>query len=256
MMTPNPLKTKLRRRRQTFGCWVTLAHPSIPELFSYAGFDWMGIDMEHSSIDIPELLPLIVSAEARGLVPLVRIGELNPSIIHRVMDVGAYGIIAANVRSREDAKLVVNAVKYPPMGSRGVGLYRAQGYGETFRTYKQWSIDETVVVVQIEHIDAVQNLDSIFSIPGIDACMIGPYDLSASMGYPGEYGRASVKRTFKEILRVANQYKVVPGIHSVPSDWKEARRRVKEGYRFLAFGTDFMFLKDSAKNAMHQLKSR
>src|SRR3989338_4917219 len=184
-MKNNTLKKALLQSKTTYGCWVTLAHPLIPEVLSQGGFDWLVIDMEHSSITLGDLLPLIISTEAKNMVPLVRVGENNANLIKRVMDAGAYGVIVPNVNSAAQAQAAVDAVKYPPAGKRGVGLYRAQGYGKTFEAYKKWIQHESVVIIQIEHIDAVRDIDAIFAVKGIDAFIIGPYDLSGSMGKPG-----------------------------------------------------------------------
>ena len=134
-MKKNIVKDALSNNLQTYGSWVTLAHPLIPEIMSAAGFDWLCIDMEHSSIELRDILPLIISIENNGMVPLVRVGENNANLIKRVMDAGAYGVIVPNVNSAAEAIAAVNAVKYPPVGTRGVGLYRAQGYGKTFNEY-------------------------------------------------------------------------------------------------------------------------
>ncbi len=135
-MQKNVLKLKLKRNQQTLGCWITLAHPLIPEILAPAGFDWLVVEMEHSSIDLGDLLPLIISIEANGMVPLVRVGENNPNLIKRVMDAGAYGVIVPNVNTPDEARAAVSAVKYPLRGTRGVGLYRAQGYGRNLRNIK------------------------------------------------------------------------------------------------------------------------
>ena len=135
-MKKNPLKKALSENRQTYGSWITLSHPLIPEILAPAGFDWLVVDMEHSSIGFNELLPLIVSIEANNMVPLVRVGENNPNLIKRVMDAGSYGVIVPNVNSAQEAKAAVNAVKYPPIGTRGVGLFRAQKFGREFDYYK------------------------------------------------------------------------------------------------------------------------
>ena len=193
LLKKNKLKTAFARNKQTYGSWVTLSHPLIPEIMSQAGFDWLCIDMEHSSIELKDILPLIISIENNRMVPLVRVGENNPNLIKRVMDAGACGVIVPNVNSADEAIAAVNAVKYPPVGTRGVGLYRAQGYGYNFNDYLRWLENESVVIVQIEHIDAVKNIDEIFSVPGIDAFIIGPYDLSGSLGKPGAFDDKDVE---------------------------------------------------------------
>ncbi|MCR4336262.1 MAG: aldolase/citrate lyase family protein [Candidatus Omnitrophica bacterium] len=250
----NPLKSALQKEKQTYGCWVTLAHPLIPEILAPAGFDWLAIDMEHSSIDLSTLLPLIISTEARGMVPLVRVGENDPNLIKRIMDAGAYGVIVANVCSAEEAEAAVAAVKYPPSGRRGVGLYRAQGYGRQFEAYKKWLIEESVVIIQIEHIKAVNDIDAIFSVKGIDAFVIGPYDLSGSMGKPGALTDPGVEEAVNRVLKAAKKYGITPGFHSVPPDSKVALRRQKQGFKFLGFSVDAVLLGEAATQGLAQIK--
>lgn len=253
-MKKNSLKRALSKKRQTYGSWITLSHPLIPELLSIAGFDWLVVDMEHSSIGMNELLPLVISIEANNMVPLVRVGENNPNLIKRVMDTGAYGVIVPNVNSREEAVAAVNAVKYPPVGTRGVGLYRAQKFGCEFESYKRWLTEESVVIIQIEHIEAVRNIDDILKTPGIDAFLVGPYDLSGSLGKPGMFDDPEVVDALNIIMKAAERYSIPAGFHSVSSDPKEARKRKEQGYKFLAFSIDTIFLGDAACNALLKLK--
>ena len=253
-MDKNPLKLKLKRNEQTLGCWVTLAHPLIPEILAPAGFDWLCVDMEHSSIDLGDLLPLIISIEANGMVPLVRVGENNPNVIKRVMDAGAYGVIVPNVNTPEEAKAAVSAVKYPPAGTRGVGLYRAQGFGRKFEDYKKWLAKDSVVIVQIEHINAVNCVEEIFSVPGIDGFLIGPFDLSGSMGMPGALTHPKVEKAVARVMAAARKYKIPAGYHSVAADPRVARQRIKQGFRFLGFSLDSIFLGTAAVNAVAELK--
>jgi 2-dehydro-3-deoxyglucarate aldolase len=252
-MKSNSLKVRLKNHEQTYGCWLTLANPLIPEILAPAGFDWLTIDMEHSSIDIGSLLPMIMSVESNGMVPLVRVGENNPNLIKRIMDAGAYGIIVADVCSEHDAKAAVSAVKYPVEGTRGVGLYRAQAYGKKFEEYLKWVQEESIVIVQIEHIDAVEQIDAIFSVPGIDAFMIGPYDLSGSLGKPGKFEDPDVVHAIQAVLDAGKKFNIAAGFHSVPSDPEEADRRRRQGFVFLAFSVDSIFLGDAAIFAMNRL---
>ncbi len=253
-MKKNPLKKILSERRQTYGSWVTIPHPLIPEILASAGFEWLVIDMEHSSIELRDLLTLVISTEANGMVPLVRVGENNPNLIKRVMDAGAYGVIVPNVCNRCDAEAAVNSVKYPPVGTRGVGLYRAQKFGRQFTEYKQWLKKESVVIIQIEHIDAVNNIDEIFKTPGIDAFIIGPYDLSGSLGKPGDFEDSEVIDALQKVTEAASRYNISAGFHSVSSNPDEARRRREQGYNFLAFSLDTIFLGDAVCKALSVLK--
>ena len=250
----NPLKKALKEQKQTFGSWVTLAHPLIPEILAQAGFDWLTVDMEHSSISLNELLPLIISIEANDVVPLVRVGGNDANLIKRVMDAGAYGVIVPNVNSAQEAKEAVNAVKYPPTGTRGVGLYRAQGYGRRFEEYKKWLDQESVVIIQIEHIDAVNQINDIFAVEGVDTFIIGPYDLSASMGKPGRFNEPDVKKAIQTVLTAAKKYKLPAGFHSVSSSVKELKQREKQGFKFLGYSLDSILLGDTAVNALSEVR--
>ncbi len=231
-----------------------MAHPLIPEILGQAGFDWLAVDMEHSSIELTGLLSLIISIEANGMVPLVRVGENNANLIKRVMDAGAYGVIVANVCSAQEAEAVVAAVKYPPIGTRGVGLYRAQKFGWGFEDYKNWLEQESIVIIQIEHIKAVHNIDQILSTEGVDAFVVGPYDLSASLGKPGAFHDPQVKQALNEIKKAAARHKVVPGFHSVSADPLEAVKRRREGYKFLGFSIDSILLGDVAIRSLKFIK--
>lgn len=253
-MKKKSLKNALAKGKQTYGCWVTMAHPLIPELLKEAGFDWLAIDMEHSSIDLGDLLALIISTEANGMVPLVRVGENNANLIKRVMDTGAHGVIVANIRSADEARAAVQAVKYPPLGRRGVGLYRAQKYGRGFDQYKKWLSTQSIVIVQIEHIDAVNQIEEIFSVDDIDAFLVGPYDLSGSMGKPGALHDPKVEEAVKKVLEAGKRHKITAGYHSVPSDPREAIKRREQGFKFLGFSLDGIFLSDAARTAMSVIK--
>ncbi len=253
-MKKNELKKLLSKQKDTYGCWLTIPHILIPEILAPAGFDWLTVDMEHSSIDLGDLLPLILSIEANGMVPLVRVGELNPNLIKRVMDAGAYGVIVADIRTREQAETAVASVKYPPEGNRGVGLYRAQKFGRGFDEYKHWLATESIVIVQIEHIEAVKKIDEIFETPGLDAFMVGPYDLSASLGKPGDFDAPEVKDALKTVMNAASRHNITAGFHSVSSDPEAALQRREQGYRFIAFSVDSIFLGDAACGAMSALR--
>jgi 2-dehydro-3-deoxyglucarate aldolase len=193
--------------------------------------------------------------EGNNVIPLVRIGENNPNLIKRVMDAGAYGVIVPMVNSKENAENAVRAVKYPPIGSRGVGLARAQGYGAGFDEYASTVNSESVVIIQVEHIDSVRNLESILSVKGIDGCIIGPYDMSGSLGVPGNFDHPDVLKAIKKVEEVCKKKKVALGTHVIPPDYKKALEKIADGYTFLAFSLDSLFLGNSAREQIKKLKS-
>ena len=238
----NPLKAKLLKNQLTIGSWITLDSPNIAEIMAQAGFEWLTIDMEHSVITIEAAQKLIQIIEGCGMIPLVRVGENNPNLIKRVMDAGAYGVIVPMVNTREQAEAAVKAVKYPPVGTRGVGLARAQGYGFDFDEYAATVNEQSVVIVQVEHIESVRNLESILSVDGVDGCIIGPYDLSGSLGVPGNFTHPDVLVALKRVEQVCKTMKVPLGMHVIQPDYRLVIESAKKGYTFIAFSLDSLFL--------------
>ncbi len=236
------IKKKLQEGELTVGTWQTIGNSTVTEILCQSGFEWITVDMEHSPITLSEAQEIIRTIDLYGAVPAVRVGENDPTIIKRVMDAGAKIIIVPMVNTPEDAYKAVSAVKYPPEGTRGVGLARAQEYGFGFEKYKKWNHEESVVVVQIEHIDAIHNLEAILSVPGVDASFIGPYDLSGSLGYPGDFERPEFIEALKKYERISNDLKKPMGFHVVQPDMEKVKEYIGKGYLFMAIGLDTLFL--------------
>ena len=250
------LKSKLKNKELSIGSWLTIPHQAVIEILSTAGFEWLTIDMEHSPISIESIMNLIGHIQGNGMQALVRVSKNEEVAIKRVLDAGADGVIVPMIKNKEEAIEAVSFVKYPPLGKRGVGLNRAQKYGTAFDTYQDWVKNNAVVIAQIEHIDAVNNLEDIFSVPGIDGIIVGPYDLSASMGFPGEYDREDVKEALERIDIVAKKLNKPLGFHIVESDHSKILEKINKGYSFLAFSLDFFFLGDKARQEMNLLKEK
>jgi 2-dehydro-3-deoxyglucarate aldolase len=250
------LKQKLQNKELSIGSWLTIPHQAVIEILSTAGFEWLTIDMEHSPISIETIMNLIGHIQGNGMQALVRVSKNEEVAIKRVLDAGADGVIVPMIRNKEEAIQAVNFVKYPPLGKLGFGLNRAQKYGTAFDTYQDWVKNNVVVIAQIEHIDAVNNLEDIFSVPGIDGIIVGPYDLSASMGFPGEYDREDVKEALERIDIVAKKLNKPLGFHIVESDHSKILEKINKGYSFLAFSLDFFFLGDKARQEMNLLKEK
>lgn len=249
------LKSKLSRCRLTLGSWITLAHPAVAEIMSRAGFDWLAVDLEHSVITIREAEELIRIIALSGVVPLVRLSANDPVQIKRVMDAGAHGVIVPMVNSFADAEAAVEAVRYPPKGKRGVGLARAQGYGSSFELYREWLKRESVVIVQVEHIESVNNLESILSVEGVDGFIVGPYDLSGSLGVPGQFDHPTMKKSMERIRTVGVSSGKAFGIHLIEPNVKELRQRVDEGYNFLAYSLDIRMLDCACRSGLDAVRS-
>ncbi len=248
------LKTKLKDVQITVGSWITLAHPAIAEIMADAGFDWLVVDMEHSVITIREAEELIRVIGLKGVTPLVRLTSLDANQIKRVMDAGASGVIVPMVKTAEEAKRSVQAVKYPPVGNRSVGLARAQGYGMRFEEYAQSINEQSIVIVQIEHIDAINNLEEILRVDGVDGTIIGPYDLSGSMGKPGRFEEKDVLDKLKQYEELSKKLNKPLGYHVVKPEHEEVLKKIEAGYTFIAFSVDHLFLGYRIKSGLKGIK--
>ena len=235
------------------GSWITLNHPSIAEIMSDAGFDWLCVDMEHSVTDYSEAQQIILAIQSKGLKAYVRVGENNTRIIKRVLDAGADGIIVPSVNSAAEAQKAVDSVKYPPFGKRGVGLARAQSYGFGFEAYRDNASKEIKLIVQIEHINAINELDAIIQTKGVDGTFIGPYDLSGSMGKPGNWDDPEVKKALLKYEETVKKYDKWVGFHVIQPDYNLVNEKIKKGYNFIAFSLDVLFLGTLVRNQVTKL---
>jgi 2-dehydro-3-deoxyglucarate aldolase len=232
-----------RSKDITIGSWLSLGSPFVTEIMLKAGFDWLVIDMEHSAANsLSQVQQLIQIIDLGGCIPLVRIPINDSTIIKQVMDAGAQGVVVPMVNTRNDAEEAVAAVRYPPRGKRGVGLWRAQGYGRTFDEYRAWLEKNCTVIVQIEHIHGVRNLEDILSVEGIDGFIIGPYDLSASLGVPGDFQKPVVADALREVEAFAATFEKWAGFHIVHPNLDQLQTTIDRGYDFIAYGVDFTFL--------------
>ena len=250
------LKKRLQSRELTVGSWVTIGSPVVGEIMAAAGFDWLVVDMEHSAITLDSAQDLIRIIELSGVSPLVRVGHNQPNLIKRVMDAGSHGVIVPMVNSGKEAEQAVGSVKYPPEGFRGVGLARAQKYGEDFESYRLWNQEKSLVIVQVEHIKAVENLEDILSVPGVDGFIVGPYDLSGSLGVPGQFEHPAVLEALQQVKRIASERQALSGYHVIPPDLRAFRAKKNEGFQFIAFSLDIMFLGQSCREALKKVTQR
>jgi len=248
------LKQKLKNNELTIGSWIMMGTPMSVEVMALAGFEWLVVDVEHTAIGLETLQTLIATIQANNIKALVRVSKNEEVIIKRVLDMGADGIIVPMVSSKEDALQAVAYAKYPPQGKRGVGLYRASRYGTGFEAYKKWVNEELVIIAQIEHIDAVNNIDEIITVDGIDGTIIGPYDLSGSMGYPGEFEREDVKDAVETVLERCKAHNVPSGFHVVDTEPQKLNEKIEAGCTFLAYGIDYFFMRDAAINGMNKVR--
>ncbi len=244
--TIRDIRAKLQGGDVSIGSWMQIASSSIGEIMGQAGYDWVALDMEHGSMCVHQLPDIFRALELGETLPLVRVANGDPMQCKQALDAGAGGIIVPMVTSAEEVHLARSACCWPPAGERGVAFSRANLYGKHFATYNEQA-QEPLFVVMIENASAVENLDEILETEGIDAIMIGPYDLSASIGMTAEFEHPEFVAAMTHIRNTAMQHNIPAGIHVVAPSETEFDQRVAEGYRFIAYSIDAVFLQHSTE---------
>lgn len=244
-------RTHVRRRDRLVGPLVTLGSPEVAELFVHVGFDWLWIDLEHAPLSLERAQRLIQAVAGRAGT-VIRVPWNDAVHIKRALDLGCDGVIVPQVRTAEEARQAVAAAKYPPAGIRSVGIARAQQYGMSLQDYVLSANERVTVIVQIEHIDAMPHIGEILSVPGVDAVVVGPYDLSASMGRPGEFSHPDVERVIATLADACNERQLAWGAFA--PDAATARAHAARGATMLVVGTDTMYLWRGAKAALAELR--
>jgi len=230
---------------------VTLASAEVAELLAEVGFDWLFIDAEHSALE-PAQLQLVMQGAGREMPCLVRLHSAGEVAIKKALDSGANGIIAPQINNAEAAAAVVRMAKYAPDGQRGVGVGRAHGYGLHFQEYVSSANEEVTVVVQAEHIEAVHNIEEIAAVPGVDAVLVGPYDLSASLGKLGQVNDPEVKAAIDRVTDVCHASGVRLGIFGMTA--AAVTPYIEAGYTLIVAGIDTVLLGQAASRLLAQIK--
>ncbi len=236
------LKSRLRERKKIFGAWVSFDHPAITEIFSMAGFDFIGLDMEHAPISLSSAQKLIAYAQANNVACLPRPVSHSNDIIKPLLDSGADGVIAPMVNSRDELKMIINHMKYPPLGNRTYGLNRAQAYGFSFEKYVQEWNNLSVFIPQIESKQAVENIEDLVSENEVDGVMIGPYDLSGSYGVPGETGHPLVTSACNKVIEACRKYGKSCGTQIVDIDKDKVDKLFESGYTYVILSSDLFVM--------------
>jgi 4-hydroxy-2-oxoheptanedioate aldolase len=255
-MTPNPVKRRLRDGKPAVGVWLTIGDPIVAESLAAQGWDWLTVDTEHNPIDLLLMTTMFQAIGRFPTTPMARIPEISEMAIKRVLDAGAWGFVAPNVKSREEAQMVADYGQYPPRGKRSLGSGRhALSFGTDPMTYFQQANDEILRVVQIEHIEGVRHIDEILSVAGVDACYIGPNDLCASMNLTPslEPPHREFEEAVQAIFRSARTHGVAPGIHTAEPE--TASRRLAEGWQLVGCASDLRYLTMGSKAARGTIKT-
>ena len=251
------LKKSLRTREKLFGAWVSYAEPSITETFAKAGFDFLAIDMEHSTITLPEAKGIITSSQYHDVSCLPRPVSHSNDFIKPLLEFGADGMLIQMVNNSDDVEKLIQHIKYPPVGNRSYGVNRAQGYGFDFDSYiNEWN-NTSIFMIQVESISAVENIESILYHDEIDAVMIGPYDISGSLGVPGQLDHPDVIKASKKVIEACEKFGKSCGTQLNDPNPNSISELFKLGYTFAILGSDLFILwkwAEEMKNIMTNLR--
>ena len=245
------IRSKLKNGKISIGSWMQIANASVAEIMGNSDYDWITLDMEHGSFSFYQLPDLCRAIELGGTLPLVRLLDGNPSNCKQALDSGAGGVIVPMINTAKELKEIRDYCCWPPKGNRGVGFSRANLFGNNFDEYKE-EAQEPLLIAMIETKKAVDNLEEILSVKGLDAILIGPYDLSASINLTAQFDHPKFKEIIALVLKKCNQFGIAPGIHIVKPHRKELEEKIYQGYRFLAYSIDAVMLLAAAKGVNYK----
>jgi len=241
------------KNKAKIGTWITTYNPSALDVISKCNFDWICIDMEHSSITLEQLENLLNVLDKNKSNSFVRVSDNNKTEIKKILDLGAKGIIVPMINTALEAKNAISYATYPPKGQRGYALARAQGFGYNLNNYLKVS-KNIKIVVQIETIKAINNLGEILKVKGIHSTLIGPRDLSGSIGKAGDYKNKKFIKVLQKYEKLSKQNNVSMGMHVAFPKTETLNKFIKKGYKFVAIGTDMTFLGDTIREKLEKIK--
>ncbi|MDP3086732.1 MAG: aldolase/citrate lyase family protein [Methylotenera sp.] len=237
----NSIRQALATNKASVGSWMQIPHASVAEIMGQAGYDWVAVDMEHGAISVHQLPDLFRALELGGTLPLVRLAHGHPKDCKQALDAGAGGVIVPMVETATQLMAVRDACRWPPAGTRGVGFSRANLFGKHFENYRE-EAQAPLLVAMIEHSRAVECLEEILAVDGLDAILIGPYDLSASMGLTAQFDELTFIATMERIREECYKANIPCGVHVVLPDTEALKQKINDGYRFIAYSIDTVFL--------------
>jgi 4-hydroxy-2-oxoheptanedioate aldolase len=247
------LKQRLKNGETLHGCWLNLGSSLTAEIVGLAGFDWVLIDLEHGAGTEKDVLVQLQALESTPVGVVVRVESSESQRIHRVLDMGAEGIMCPKVRNPEEARKVVSGLHYPPFGSRGVAkMVRASGFAQNFQTYYETSRDTLLGVVQIETAEVLNHLDEVAATEGVDVLFIGPADLSMELGIFGQFDHPRFREALNETIRAAQKAGKSTGILFFNPE--EYRKYHDMGIRLIACGADATFVAEGARSMATRLR--
>lgn len=236
------LKQKFKNRERLFASWVSFAHPSITETFSMAGFDFMAIDMEHSTISTEQAQRIIAASQAQGIPCLPRPVSHSNDWIKPLLESGADGVLIQMVNNKTELENLIQHIYYPPIGNRSYGVNRAHDYGFTLDEYfGSWN-ESGSFIIQVESIEAVDNIEELLSFDAVDGVMIGPMDLSGSLGIPGQTNHPDVINASKKVINACEKYNKSCGTQVSQTTETKIQELFDLGYTFAILGSDLFVL--------------
>ena len=235
------IRKKLISGGSSIGSWMQIPHPSIAEIMGQSNYDWVAVDMEHGAISAHQLPDLFRALELGNTLPLVRLAQSHFKDCKQALDAGAGGVIVPMIESADQLRKIRDATRWPPSGNRGVAFARANLFGKNFDEYSQ-EAKKPLLVAMIEHIDAIDELNDILKVDGLDAILIGPYDLSASMNLTGQFDHQEFTKAIKDIKSKSELANIPCGIHVISPSIDDLQKKVDDGYRFIAYSIDTAFL--------------
>lgn len=245
-MRTNWVRQKLLAQEPALGCFLGLGSPNVAELLAHAGFDWLVIETEHNGLDAAEVQQMLMALNGTATIPLVRIPSANPVFIQRALDLGALGIVVPLVKSAEEAAAIVRATRYPPHGTRSFGALRASQYTLDNEDYFQRANDNILVILILETREAVENLEAIAAVPGVDALYFGPFDLCLSLRLNSfQLPFPAVEAIYRHALTVGQRYRRAIGMGV--STVAQLHQRRQEGDTMLSYGADYHLLIAAAR---------
>ena len=247
------IRNKLFTNQKSIGSWIQIPDSSSAEIIGQIGFDWVAVDMEHGSISLSQLPDIFRALELGNTLPLVRLAQGEEKDCKQALDAGASGVIIPMVNNANQLKKTIQYCKWPPAGKRGVSFSRANVFGYKFDSYKR-EAQSPLIIAMIEDYQAVDNLDSILSVQGLDAILIGPYDLSASMGIIGKFSDQRFTKVTSKILKLAKKNNISAGIHIVEPSKLNVKNVTKKGYQFIVCAIDTVMIREAAKNYLSFFK--
>lgn len=243
---------KIDLRKTAIGSWCQIGHPASAEILAKAGFEWIAADCEHGEFEDADIANFCRAVKQFNCTPLVRVKENAVMPIRRALDLGAAGVIVPLVNTSTEAEQAVKSAQYPPQGVRGFAWQRGNNWGTEFDSYAKEF--DPLVIVMIESKAAVENIDAIMAVDGVDACFVGPYDLSGSYGIVGQTGHPLIKNACVKVAEACRKQGKAAGQHIVTPGSENVKMAVSQGFTFLALGMDTYFLGNGARQILEMVR--